>query len=106
MALVQTKVDNLESQQSEVKAKMDDMKHFGKHCNVQFVWLPEGVEPTTFLETWLKSVFGPETFSTMLCVEVSHCIPSRCPPPPQAFIAKFLNYKAPEIDKETRTLGP
>lgn len=56
----------------------------------------EGKNPVAFIEQWLVSMFGKDSFSPLFVVERAHRVPLRPLPPgnhPRAFLFKLLNYK-------------
>lgn len=71
--------------------------------NVRAIGIPERVEgknPVAFIESWLLTIFGKESFTPMFSVERAHRVPmSPLPPgyPPRTFLFKMLNYKDRDV---------
>lgn len=85
------------------EAKLGDIEDRLRRNNLRFIGFPEGTEgknPEEFLLSWLKQVFGPESFSHLFAIERAHRVPLRAPPPgryPRPMLARLLYFR----DKET-----
>lgn len=80
-------------------AKTDDLENRSRRNNVRLVGVPEKIEgsnPSDYFESWLVTVFGKETLSSLFAVERAHRVPLRpLPPgaPPRPVLIKLLHFK-------------
>lgn len=79
--------------------RLDEMENRMRLNNVRALGIPEkteGKNPVDFIEQWLISTFGRDSFSPLFAVERAHRVPA-CPLPPgnhpRPFLFKLLNYK-------------
>ena len=99
MAPLQRKVKHTALLSAQQAARLDDLENRMRRSNIRAIGIPERVEgkdPVAFIEQWLLSTFGQESFTSMFSVERAHRVPMRPlppgAPPPRTFIFKFLNY--------------
>lgn len=60
--------------------KIDEMENRARRKNIRILGLSEkseGNNPTEFMETWLKDMFGRDSFSIFFAIERAHRIPPR-----------------------------
>lgn len=92
-----TKIAALEKRVSELTSKVDDLENRSRRSNLRLVNLPEKIEKgnaAAFLENWLPTVLGPETFPAPLIIERAHRLPGAPhSSAPRVMIMKFLNFQ-------------
>lgn len=92
---------------------MDDLENSSRRNNIRKTGLPEkveGMQPATFIEVFLKELFGSEAFPTPPTVyrarevAISH---KKQDVPLRPFIARVYHYQTKErIMKLAREVGP
>lgn len=80
----QERLDSLEStcavlskDNKELKVKLDDLENRSRRNNIRIIGLPEKIEgqqPTAFIDTLLREIFGSEAFPTSLIADRAHRI--------------------------------
>lgn len=84
-------------------ARLNDLKNRMRRNNVRALVIPEraeGKKPVAFIEQWLLSTFGKDTFSPLFAVERAHRVPARPLPlgnHPRPVLFKLLNYKDRDV---------
>lgn len=64
------------------EAKMGDIEDRLQRNKLRFLGFPEGTEgknPEEFLLSWLKQIFGAESFSHLFAIKRAHRVPLRAP---------------------------
>lgn len=84
-------------------ARLDDIENRLRRNNVHDIGIPERAEcknPVAFIEQWLLSVFGKDSFSHMFTVQRAHRVPAHPLPPGNSlrfFLFKLLNHKDRDV---------
>lgn len=61
----------------ELKVKLDDLENRSRRNNIRIIGLPEKIEgqqPTAFIDTLMREIFGSEAFPTPLIADRAHRI--------------------------------
>lgn len=98
MVMVQEVAADHKSQESQ----LEDIEDRLRWNNLRFLGFTEGTErkqPEEFLISWLKQIFGAESFSNLFAIERAHCMLLRAllPGPfPRPMLAHFLYFRYKE----------
>lgn len=100
---VEEKLKALEQQVLYLTERIDDLENRGRRKNVRIIGLPEGAEgvnPTSFFETWLPKVLKIATKTGRIKLERAHrALVNEASPPsdkPRSVLVRFHNFR----DKE------
>lgn len=103
LELLEAKCAVLEKDNEVLREKVDDLENRSRRNNVRIIGLPEKVEgkqPTAFVDTLLREVFGQETFPTPMIAERAHRIAITKTNPndnrPRPFIMRIHHFQTKE----------
>lgn len=97
----------------ELKAKLDDLENRSRRNNIRIIGLPENIEgpqPTAFIDTLLREIFGADAFPTSAIADRAHRIATAnkkaTPPRPRPLIVRIHHFQTKErILKLAREAG-
>ncbi|KAK1894097.1 LINE-1 retrotransposable element ORF1 protein [Dissostichus eleginoides] len=72
---VESTLADIMQENKQLKLKVDDLENRSRRCNIRITGIPEraeGARPTTFIESFLAEIFGPDAFPRPLTVDRAH----------------------------------
>ena len=88
----------LQEKTNQQAAKLDEIEDRLRRNNVRVIGLPErseGSNTISFMEGWLRDIFGPDTFSSFFSIERAHRVPFKPPQEggrPRSLLFKLFYY--------------
>lgn len=112
LTTLETAVGKFKKENEQLQLKVDDLENRSRRCNVRITGIPEGAEanqPTSFIESCLGEIFGPDTFPRPLTVDRAHrlAVQRRRDGAPRPFIACIHHFQMKQrIMQLAREKGP
>ena len=95
---LESAVRKFKKENEQLQLKVDDLDNRSRRCNIRITGLPEGAkanQPTSFIESCLGEIFGPDTFPRPLTVDRAHRLTfrRRQDSAPRPFVACFHHFQ-------------
>jgi len=109
---LESAVRKFKKENEQLQLKVDDLDNRSRRCNIRITGLPEGAkanQPTSFIESCLGEIFGPDTFPRPLTVDRAHRLTfrRRQDSAPRPFVACFHHFQMKQwIMQLAREKGP
>ncbi|KAL3045290.1 hypothetical protein OYC64_013535 [Pagothenia borchgrevinki] len=109
---VESTLADIVQENKQLKLKVDDLENRSRRCNIRITGIPEraeGARPTTFIESFLAEIFGPDAFPRPLTVDRAHrlAVQRRQDGAPRPFIACLHHFQMKQrIMQLAREKGP
>lgn len=112
LTALESAAGKLTKENEQLLIKVDDLENRSRRCNIRITGLPEGAEanqPTSFIETCLGEILGPDAFPHPLTVDRAHrlAVQRRQDGAPRPFIACIHRFQMKQrIMQLAREKGP
>ena len=112
LTTLESAVGKLTKENEQLQLKVDDLENRSRRCNIRITGIPEGAEanqPTSFIESCLGEILGPDAFPHPLTVDRAHRLTfqRRQDGAPRPFIACIHRFQVKQrIMQLAREKGP